>query len=97
MVYYSKVNSVDACIQLGILQYKHGKVNEAIQTYRRGLRFATRSADLHHILGVVFLKEGRSNEAIKELRIVLELEPNSVRSTAVRRQLKAIVGIDVPD
>jgi tetratricopeptide (TPR) repeat protein len=71
--------------------YQQGKLNEAVQTYRKGLKSVPDDLDLHYNLAVLLKKQGRRDEAIKEFRTALQIDPNSAKT---RRALKAILERD---
>lgn len=68
-----------AQVNLGLLRFKQGRLDEAAAHLLAGLRLAPRSAVGTGLLGDVRMTQGRSEEAIRLYRRAIELEPGSHR------------------
>lgn len=62
--------------QLGIVQYKNGKVKEAVETWQRASELDPANAEIRNYLGKALLEEGRQEEGVQQLQKAVELEPN---------------------
>jgi len=76
-----------ACNKLAETLNRQGKVDDAIDTCRRGLALAPDDARLHGNLGILLNSKGRRNEAIKELETAVKLQPDAAD---IRRVLQVI-------
>jgi tetratricopeptide (TPR) repeat protein len=76
--HYKLPNHVGANINLGAVLYQQGKLDKAVETYRKGLHFVPNSVDMHHNPSFLLEKQGLRDEAIKELQTALQKDPNSV-------------------
>ena len=54
----------------------HGKLDEAIEQFQKGLQITPDDAKAHYLLGVALAGKSRSDEAIKHYRRALQLEPD---------------------
>ena len=61
---------------LGNVYEKQGRLNEAMQEYKKALRLNPNHEVAHNNLGFVYAKQGRLDEAIKEYNLSLSLKPN---------------------
>lgn len=69
-------NRFNAAFQLGHLFTHKGKYSEAENMYREALNDAPDSAAAHIAIANVLWLQHRHQEAIRELRVVLEIQPN---------------------
>jgi len=65
---------------LASLHETAGDMKTAEETLRSGLLLFPRDKDLHYRLGVIYEKLKRTNEGIKEMRKVLELDPDNAEA-----------------
>ena len=56
--------------------YEQGKVNDALETYQKGLKLMPDDLGLHYNLGILLRDQGQKEEAVKELREALRIDPN---------------------
>ncbi len=61
---------------LGVVLFKAGRIDEAIQSYGTALRLRPAYPEAHNNLGYALTEAGRIPEAIKELEVALRLEPD---------------------
>ena len=80
-------NYVLAYNNLADVFYRQGKIDEAVEVCRRGVMFIPDSSLLHCSLGILLYKQGHRDSAIEELKISLELDPNSIQSRTVLESL----------
>ncbi len=62
-------------LDLGILQYKNGKVKEANETWLEAVRLDPDNATLRNYLGKGLLEDGRYEEAVEHFEKAAELDP----------------------
>jgi len=60
---------------LGVLQYKNGKLKEANETWLEAVRIDPNNAALRNYLGKGLLEDGRHEEAVEHLEKAAELDP----------------------
>jgi tetratricopeptide (TPR) repeat protein len=66
----------DAYLNLGYNYKKEGRLEEAIQAYKKAMVVAPRvAAECHNNLGDAYLLQGRKQEAIDELKLALRERP----------------------
>lgn len=78
--YYARLDSTQALtaahlVRLADIHQQAGRLDDAIDCYRRALDLAPDSADLHTALGQVLAWAGRRDEALPELQTALRLDP----------------------
>jgi tetratricopeptide (TPR) repeat protein len=61
---------------LGVVLFKAGRIEEAIQSYDTALRLRPAYPEAHNNLGYALTEAGRIPAAIKELEIALRMEPD---------------------
>jgi len=76
-------DSVVAYNSLADVLYRQGKIDEAVEICHKGLVLIPDSSLLHFSLGLLLHKQGHKEKAIKELRITLELDPNSIEARKI--------------
>lgn len=70
-------DDVDARYKLGVVQYKSGKVDEAIVTWRKAVEMKPENTTVRNSLGKALLEQERFQEASEQFRKVVELDPQS--------------------
>jgi tetratricopeptide (TPR) repeat protein len=71
----SKPDDPRAYFELGVMQYKNSKVDEAIGTWLKAVELDPDNAELQNYLGKALLEKGNFADASDHLRRVTELEP----------------------
>lgn len=61
---------------LGIVYFKQGRPNEAVEEYLTALNLRPDFAEAHYNLGNVYANQGRLDDAIEEYLITLRLTPD---------------------
>lgn len=79
--YYARIDSSRELspaelVRLADIHQQAGRLDDAIDCYRRALAAAPGSADLHTALGQVLAWAGRRDEALPELQAALRLNPS---------------------
>jgi tetratricopeptide (TPR) repeat protein len=69
-------NKARAHLNLGLIYYGLGQLDQAIQRYTTAVTLQPDYAWAHNNLGTTYATQGRLDEAMKELNIALSLEPN---------------------
>jgi len=67
---------VEALSNLGNLQLKSGRVQQAIESYESALRIAPNNVVAHTNLGIAFFTVGRVPEAIAQYEAALRIMPD---------------------
>jgi tetratricopeptide (TPR) repeat protein len=65
---------------LGVVLFKDGQSQEAIQSYETALRLRPEYPEAHNNLGYALTKAGRIPEAIEQCRAALRLKPNYAKA-----------------
>jgi tetratricopeptide (TPR) repeat protein len=65
-----------AYVQLGVFYVQEGRLDEAIQQYKKALSINPRYDEAHNNLGFVYINKGMFDEAIEELETTLTINPN---------------------
>jgi tetratricopeptide (TPR) repeat protein len=71
-----KPQDPQARLQLGIVQYKNGKVDDAIATWIKASELAPDNVDVRNCLGKALLEKKRYSEAAEQFQKVLKLDKN---------------------
>jgi tetratricopeptide (TPR) repeat protein len=62
--------------ELGLIHAEHGRLDKAVEEYRRALTINPRYHDIHYNLGLAYQKTGRTEKAIGEYKMALGLKPD---------------------
>jgi tetratricopeptide (TPR) repeat protein len=73
-------NDAGPHLNLGLILYQSGKIDEAEREYREAIRCAPRLAEAHHVLGNLLDKADRDEEAVSSYRTALALRPADPRT-----------------
>ena len=65
-----------AYVKLGDFYVKEGRLDEAIEQYKKALSINHTYTEAHNSLGLVYIKKGMLGEAIEELKTALVINPN---------------------
>jgi tetratricopeptide (TPR) repeat protein len=65
---------------LAVVLHNHGKLEEAIEHYRRSLRFNPNIADAHYYLADALAERGEVKEAVKEYNRAIQIDPGLWRA-----------------
>lgn len=71
---------------LGTMQYKLGRFDQAAIAYRRSVELRPHSASTHLHLGYALREAGKIDDAISAWRFVLEIQPGEPLATAAIRE-----------
>lgn len=75
-----RADFVEAYINLGDIQVKLGKLDDARLTYEAALRQDPKNADLYYNLGVVLLEQNQTKAARKNFELALQFNPDHWQS-----------------
>lgn len=75
-----KPDSAEAMYGLGVVRQQQGRLDEAIDFYRRAIAGHLQFADAHYNLGRALATQGKADEAIAEYRRGLELRPDDAEA-----------------
>ena len=67
--------SVEAYIELGVIQSAQGDFTSAAATFQKALQLSPNSTTAHNDLGNVYVNQKKNDLAEKEFRTVLRLQP----------------------
>ncbi len=67
-------DDADLRTKLGVLQYKNGRVKDAIETWQKAVELDPDNAELRNDLGKALLEDERYSEAAEHLRKAVELD-----------------------
>ncbi len=67
-----------------------GRIDRAIEVYRRALKSFPETVEFHHNLGVLLYRRGDVTEATQHLRRALELAPQGELAPRIRQMLREI-------
>ncbi len=71
-----KPDDAEARMQLGILQYKNGKIDEAIATWTNAVELAPDNVEIRNYLGKALLEKEKYAEAAEHFQKAVKLDPN---------------------
>jgi tetratricopeptide (TPR) repeat protein len=83
-----KPDSAEALYGLGVVRQHEGRLDEAIDFYRRALQFNLRYVNAYYNLGRALADQGKAEAAIAEYRRGLELSPDDAEA---HRSLAAVL------
>lgn len=75
-------HSTEAYNISGIAYRRQGRIDEAIQLYKKVLRLQPNYLEIHYNLGIAYAKKGLTNEAINAYKKAIELNPNFAEAYA---------------
>ena len=76
---YHKPSHARAYLNLGVLLFNKGKIEEAIEVYLTGQNNAPDYPELYYNLGVIYEKTGKIGDAVNQYQKALNIAPDSVK------------------
>jgi uncharacterized caspase-like protein len=93
-----KPNSIDSYIGMGVCLYSLGRLDEAIEAYRKALHLGGPSAYVaHYNLGLALKEKGLYRDAIRQFELYLTYDKNSMYAYKARKEIAQIRQILTPE
>jgi tetratricopeptide (TPR) repeat protein len=73
--YFQLPPSAEHHINLGVVYYNQGRLDEAIEEYRKALKISPNFDGAHNNLGIAYFKKGLAREAIREYEKAMRINP----------------------
>jgi tetratricopeptide (TPR) repeat protein len=82
-----KPDYIGAHVNLGAAYYNLGRMDEAIEAYKKVITLAPDSIEAHYNLGLVYTDKGLRNKAIMEFEETLKIRPDHIEALKMLESL----------